>query len=81
MQEVIAKVRPFGWHVAIHVAGHHIVRYADLIGGIEATVVIDHMARPPVVEGADGPALTALRRLLGKGNIWVKISGAGRLSA
>ncbi|PZR87850.1 MAG: hypothetical protein DI537_25030 [Stutzerimonas stutzeri] len=39
------------------------------------------MARPPVVEGAHGPALTALRRLLGKSNIWVKISGTDRLSA
>ena len=36
---------------------------------------------PAAVEGAHGPALTALRRLLDKGNIWVKISGAGRLSA
>jgi len=81
VQEVIAKVKRFGWHVAIHVAGHDIVRYADFIGGIEATVVIDHMGRPPVAEGAEGPALTALRRLLDRGNIWVKISGADRLSA
>lgn len=80
VREVIAKVKPFGWHVAIHVTGHDIIRYADFIGGIDATVVIDHMARPPVAEGADGPALAALRRLLDKGNIWVKISGADRLS-
>jgi 2-pyrone-4,6-dicarboxylate lactonase len=80
VQEVIAKVKPFGWHIAIHVTGHDIIRYADFIGGIDATVVIDHMARPPAAEGADGPALTMLRRLLDKGNIWVKISGADRLS-
>lgn len=81
VREVIAKVKPFGWHIAIHVTGHDIVRYADFIRAIEATVVIDHMARPPVAEGADGPAITALRNLLDKGNIWVKISGADRLSA
>lgn len=81
VQEVIAKVKLFGWHVAIHVAGHDIARYADFIRGIEATVVIDHMARPPVAEGADGSAVAALHDLLDKGNIWVKISGADRLSA
>jgi 2-pyrone-4,6-dicarboxylate lactonase len=81
VQEVVAKVKPFGWHIAIHVTEHDIIRYADFIRTIEATVVIDHMARPPVAEGADGPAITTLRGLLDKGNIWVKISGADRLSA
>lgn len=81
VQEVVAKVKPFGWHIAIHVTEHDIIRYADFIRTIEATVVIDHMARPPVAEGVDGPAVTELRRLLDLGNIWVKISGADRLSA
>lgn len=81
VRDVIAKVKPFGWHVAIHVAGHGLMKYADFISSIDATVVIDHMARPPVAEGIDGAVLTALRCLLDKGNIWVKISGADRLSA
>lgn len=81
VRDVIAKVKPFGWHVAIHVAGQGLTKYADFIGSIAATVVIDHMGRPPVAEGADGPAVTELRRLLDRGNIWVKISGADRLSA
>ncbi|MGY6251023.1 amidohydrolase family protein [Bosea thiooxidans] len=80
VREVIAKVKPFGWHVAIHVAGHDIVRHAPFIRSIDATVVVDHMARPPVAEGADGPATTMLRSLIDKGNIWAKISGADRLS-
>lgn len=80
VREVIARVKPFGWHIAIHVAGHDIVQYAPFIGEIDATVVIDHMGRPPLAEGPEGPAIQALRKLLDLGHVWVKISGADRLS-
>ena len=80
MRAVLALVRPFGWHIAIHVTGPDLLRYADFIGGIEAPVVIDHMARPDIAEGPQGPTGTLLRRLLDTGRVWVKLSGADRLS-
>ena len=43
-------------------------------------MVIDHMARIDVREGLNGKAFTALRRLLDRGNVWVKLSGADRIS-
>lgn len=81
LRTVVAKVRPFGWHVAIHVAGEDIVTYEGLIRSIEAPVVIDHMARPRLEAGMDGPALKTLRALVDGGRVWVKLSGADRLSA
>jgi predicted TIM-barrel fold metal-dependent hydrolase len=80
MRQVMALTRPFGWHVAIHVAGRDVVHHADFIRSIEAPVVIDHMARPDIGEGPDGPAAMALRRLLDTGRVWVKLSGADRLT-
>jgi predicted TIM-barrel fold metal-dependent hydrolase len=80
IRSVIDLVKPFDWHVAIHVAGPDIVEYSPFIRSIEARVVIDHMARPVLAEGPEGAGMTELRRLLDTGRIWVKLSGADRLS-
>ncbi|POR56880.1 amidohydrolase family protein [Bosea psychrotolerans] len=80
MRTIIAKVAPFGWHVAIHVAGHDIVTQEGFLGSIAAPVVVDHMARPPLAEGPDGPSIVALKRLIDTGRVWLKLSGADRLS-
>jgi 2-pyrone-4,6-dicarboxylate lactonase len=79
MQSVLALVRPFGWHVAIHVTGADLVRYAEAIAAIEARVVIDHMARADLDRDADD-CRTILFRLLDSGRVWVKLSGSDRLS-
>jgi 2-pyrone-4,6-dicarboxylate lactonase len=80
MRQVIEKVAPYGWHIANHVGGRGMADYYDFIASIEATVVIDHMARIDVAEGLNGEAFTALRRLIDRGNAWVKLSGADRIT-
>jgi predicted TIM-barrel fold metal-dependent hydrolase len=77
---VIARIEPLGWHVAVHVAGSGLLEMTDFIRSIPAPVVIDHMARPDIAEGLDGPVITTLLRLLESGRIWLKVSGAERLS-
>ena len=80
VRAVITRVRSFGWHIAIHVADDGLVEMERFIGGIEAPVVIDHMGRPDLRLGPDGPAIEALCRLLDSGRVWVKLSGADRLT-
>ncbi|RYC29062.1 amidohydrolase [Lichenibacterium minor] len=80
MRDVMRLVRPHGWHVAVHVGGAQLVDVESLVRGIEAPVVIDHMARPDLEDGRDGPVATTLKRLLDTGRVWVKLSGADRLS-
>ncbi|MFT4069562.1 amidohydrolase family protein [Paraburkholderia sp.] len=80
IRNVVAKIRPFGWHVAIHVAGNDIVEYAPFILSLDMPVVIDHMARLDIADGPDGAAMNALRRLMDSGRVWVKLSAADRLS-
>jgi predicted TIM-barrel fold metal-dependent hydrolase len=75
---VVDLIRPHGWHLAVHVAGSGVTEYADVMTGIEVPVVIDHMAR---VDLAGGPEdVDSLLRLLDTGGVWVKLSGADRLS-
>lgn len=73
------RVAGLGWHIAIHVTGTDIARYRDFISGLPTRVVIDHMARPDIRQDL-APVREALFRLLDTGRVWVKLSGADRLS-
>jgi len=78
--QIIEKVAPYGWHIQIHTGGHGVLDLYDFIVSIEAAVVIDHIGRIDIAEGLQGQTFTALRRLLDRGNIWVKLSGTDRIS-
>jgi 2-pyrone-4,6-dicarboxylate lactonase len=80
VRSVIGMVEPYGWHIAIHVAGSGLIDLEDFIRSIPAPVVIDHMARPDISEGTEGPVISRLLRLLDSGRVWVKLSGVERLS-
>lgn len=43
-------------------------------------IVVDHMGQTAAVNGIDNPGFQAMRRLLAEGRIWVKLSGAYRIS-
>jgi 2-pyrone-4,6-dicarboxylate lactonase len=80
MEKMIALASDHGWHIANHVGGSGMADYYDFIAAIDAPVVIDHMARIDIDEGLNGKAFTALKRLLDRGNAWVKLSGADRIT-
>jgi 2-pyrone-4,6-dicarboxylate lactonase len=80
MWNVVRLIQPFGWHIAIHVIGNALLDVVDFINAVELPVVIDHIARTDIREGADGAAFMALRRLLDSGKVWVKLSGIDRVS-
>jgi len=77
---IIEKVAPYGWHIEMHVGGNNVIDLYEFITTIEAPVVIDHIGRIDVAEGLHGKAYSVLRRLLDRGNIWVKLSGTDRIS-
>jgi 2-pyrone-4,6-dicarboxylate lactonase len=80
MLKVIDLAALYGWHIAFHVGGDGILEQYEFITSIEAPVVIDHIARVNVAEGRNGKAFSVLRRLLDRGNVWVKLSGTDRIT-
>jgi predicted TIM-barrel fold metal-dependent hydrolase len=75
MIEPLAKrVEPLGWHVQIHLRGDQIAAAADLLQRLPGTVVFDHLGR--LEAGTADPAFGVIRRMLDKGNTWMKLSGA-----
>ena len=79
MIEPLAKrVAPLGLHVQIHLRGDQIVECADLLQRLPGTIVFDHLGR--LTNGLNDPAFAVLRRMIDRGNTWMKLSGAYTLS-
>src|SRR3546814_6091578 len=55
---------PQGWHVVIYFEADILEELRPFIDAIQVPVVIDHMGRPNVVQGPDGPDMKAFRALL-----------------
>jgi len=80
MRGIIELVADYGWHIALHLGGNEVVEQYEFITSIAATVVIDHVGRIEIAEGLHGRAFSVLRRLLDRGNVWVKLSGTDRIT-
>jgi D-galactarolactone isomerase len=75
MIEPLAKrCEPLGLHVQIHLRGDQIVGAADLLQRLPGAIVFDHLGR--LSAGVADPASGVIRRMLDKGNTWMKLSGA-----
>jgi 2-pyrone-4,6-dicarboxylate lactonase len=83
IDEVIAfgkRLAPLGWHLQIHMEAAMIADLAPALRRAPVPVVIDHMGRIDASLGLDQPAFHALLGLLEDRNIWVKVSGADRVT-
>ena len=77
MLEPLAKrIADLGWHIQLHMSGDQIVANEALLNRLPCPLVIDHMGRIPPQTGTAHPAFKLICRWLGKGNTWVKLSGA-----
>jgi D-galactarolactone isomerase len=80
LESVAERTRPFGWHVQVQCEGDDLVDLEPRLRALPVDVVIDHMGRIPVEEGADRPAFKALMRLVDTGRCWVKLSSPYHVS-
>jgi len=76
----VASRLPKGWHVVIYFEADILDEMRDFIAAIPVPVVIDHMGRPDVTQGPDGPDMRAFRSLLdSRPDIWFKATCPDRL--
>ena len=74
MIEPLAKrIEPMGWNCQINAPAEQIVAAQEIFLRVPGRLVFDHLAHAPDV---NGPAYQLIRRLIDKGNTWVKLSGA-----
>nr|WP_166178692.1 amidohydrolase family protein [Altererythrobacter segetis] len=60
----VAGRLPAGWHVVIYFEADILEGLRPFIDAIPVPLVVDHMGRPDVTQGPDGPDMRAFRRLL-----------------
>ena len=80
MIHLAGRICDMDWHLELHVGSHVLEALAPVVEQLAVDVVFDHMAKIPADEAPDHPGLTAVKRMLGTGRCWVKLSGAYRVS-
>jgi 2-pyrone-4,6-dicarboxylate lactonase len=78
--ELAARIRPFGWHLEFLFPGKDILDLMPIFTDLKLPMSIAHFAYQPASAGVRAPGFQALLELVRKGNTWIKISGANRVS-
>lgn len=78
---VMARIRPLGWHVVLHLDAVDIPELKPMIAALPVDFVIDHMGRVDARLGPGQPAFEALLELARADHAWIKVSGAERISS
>ena len=78
----VARRLPEGWHVVIYFEADVLDELRPFMDAIPVPLVVDHMGRPDVRQGPDGPDMKAFRALLNsRDDIWFKATCPDRLDA
>lgn len=80
MSQILARVKPLGWHLIIHVNAEDLVKFEDFFAKIDMDILVDHMGRVPCDHGTGQPAFQILKRFMQRPNWWCKVCGAERIS-
>jgi 2-pyrone-4,6-dicarboxylate lactonase len=83
--EIAARIAPLGWHVVVYFEAVDLPElrslFTTLCDDLGTTVVVDHMGRPDVAKGVDGPEFELFVRFMREhANVWAKVSCPERLS-
>ncbi|KVV42260.1 amidohydrolase [Burkholderia territorii] len=74
LERTAARIAPLGWHIDLQLDGRTLPDVASMLTALPARVVIDHTGKFLTPVAPDAPAFVALRRLLDRGHVWVKLS-------
>ena len=74
MDEVMARVHPFGWHANIQLDGRELPKYEAQIKRLPSKFVIDHTGKFLEPVSADSRGFPSLMNLVDTGRCWVKLS-------
>jgi 2-pyrone-4,6-dicarboxylate lactonase len=81
ISELVSKIAPFGWHIEFLFPGEEILDLLPVFAALKVPISIGHFAYQSAAAGIEAPGFKALVELVRRGNTWVKISGANRVSA
>lgn len=74
------RLAPFDWHVQIFASLAVLVRASAALRDCPVPVVLDHLGSARAEKGLDQPGMNELLALVARGNLWIKLCGAYRVS-
>lgn len=74
LEEVAAKVKPFGWHVQVQLPGEELPEHEAMLHRLPVDLVIDHIGRIPKPITVNHPGFRTLLGLVEAGRCWIKLS-------
>lgn len=74
------RIAALGWHIEFLFPGSHIRDLMPVFTSLTVPMSIGHFAYQPAAAGVQGEGFQALLELMRRGNTWMKISGANRVS-
>lgn len=80
LQAAAARVAFLGWHVQTFTNVGVIAALRDVIAALPVPLVIDHFGKAMAKDGPAAPGMRVICDLLASGKVWVKMSGAHRIS-
>ncbi|MGY3452750.1 amidohydrolase family protein [Bradyrhizobium sp. USDA 4353] len=75
LEKLSPRLAALGWHCEINMRPQQLEAAQDMLLRLPSRLVVDHLGALPA-EGLNSPSYKIIRRLLDKGNTWVKLSGA-----
>lgn len=79
---VAQRIVRLGWHVVVYFEADSLAELRPFLAALPVPIVIDHMGRPDVRQGPQGPDMLAFRALLeSRPDIWFKATCPDRLDA
>jgi 2-pyrone-4,6-dicarboxylate lactonase len=77
----VDRARELGWHMRLHIAGPHILEFADMLESIkDITIVVDHMGHVDFAEGLEAPTPRWILDRIRNHGWWLMLSNGARLS-
>jgi 2-pyrone-4,6-dicarboxylate lactonase len=81
LMEIAGRIAKLGWHVVVYFEAVDLPELIDFFAGLPTAVVVDHMGRPDVTKGVDGPEFQLFIDFMERHkNVWSKVSCPERLS-
>jgi predicted TIM-barrel fold metal-dependent hydrolase len=78
---LVARVKPLGWHIVLHLDADDILAQRELLGRIDVPFIIDHMGRVKAADGLEQRPFQSLLDLYRTNPLaWIKVCGAERVS-
>lgn len=79
-REIIAKIRPLGWHVVLYFEPADLKERWDLFTSLGVPIVVDHMGRPDVSKSVEGEEFGLFLNFMQNYDVIAKVSCPERLS-